>query len=71
MKKKVYLIITILMTGILSFSVMPTQVNAEPGDCDKAYPNEKKQFLVSGCKPKEGYRCLLHCDQPNVPDISL
>jgi hypothetical protein len=71
MKKKVYLIITILITGIASFAVMPTQVQAETGDCDKVYPNQKKQFLVSGCKPKEGYLCLLRCDQPNVPDISL
>ena len=71
MKKKVYLIITILINGIASFAAMPTQVQAEPGDCNKAYPNEKKQLFVSGCKPKEGYRCLLRCDQPNVPDISL
>ncbi len=71
MKKRVYLIITIVITGIASFATMPTQVQAEPGKCDVVYPNQKKQFLVSGCKPKEGYLCLLRCDQPNVPDISL
>ncbi|WP_075349386.1 hypothetical protein [Algoriphagus marinus] len=70
MKKKVYLIMTIAMVGIASFSVIPTMAQTD-GNCDETYYNEKKQFLVSGCKPKEGYRCLLRCDQPNVPDISI
>ncbi|SFO57513.1 hypothetical protein SAMN04488519_108183 [Algoriphagus ornithinivorans] len=69
MKKKVYSIMAIVLVGITSFSVMPTLAQTEPGDCDKVYHDKKKQFFVSGCKPKTGYECLLRCAHPDYPDL--
>ena len=60
---------TIVMAGIVSFSVIPTMAETEPGDCDKVYHDKKKQFFVSGCKPKTGYECLLRCAHPEFPEL--
>ncbi|MFN3999790.1 hypothetical protein [Algoriphagus sp.] len=69
MKKKFFVIMTIALAGIASFSVTPTTAQTETGDCDKVYFDMKKQFFVSGCKPKTGYNCLLRCAQPEYPDV--
>lgn len=68
MKKKIYLFAFVIFGSAL-FSSNLTNADTAPGDCDKVYTNKKKQFWVSGCKPKEGYECLLRCAHPEYPDL--
>ncbi|WP_192348158.1 hypothetical protein [Algoriphagus sp. Y33] len=48
------------------------KVSAQSGSsCGEQNIDYKKRFLVSGCKRKAGDICVIRCDQPNMPTISI
>jgi len=70
MKKLILSLALVGAVGVFSSS-NEVKADVETTPCGNALLDYKKQWFSTNCKEKSTYTCLLRCEGPKLPDISL